>query len=175
MHRSLASLLTFCLAAVPASASRAQPLLDPQAILETGQEIAATSLANSLVASRDSAWAKGTQPMPPHIREALLAWYPAELLDSVEYRVGIEEDGSVQSLSMRYSNALAVTAIDTIIFRNPSDAETNVALWGHEMKHIEQFQRWGLMDFARRYVRDHEAVEAEAYAIGAKIKARYGG
>ena len=31
------------------------------------------------------------------------------------------------------------------------------------------------MKFARRYVRDHEAVEREAYAIGAEIKAVYGG
>lgn len=170
-----AHLLALCLAALPATAPQAQVLLDPQTVLNTGIDIAATALANALVASRDAAWAQGTEPMPPHIREALLAWYPADLLDSVEFRVGVAEDASVQSLSMRYSDATAVTAIDTIIFHDAWDAQNNVALWGHEVKHVEQFRTWGLIDFARAYVRDHQAVEAEAYAIGAEIKARYGG
>jgi hypothetical protein len=170
-----APLLALLLAALPATAPRAQPLFDPTAAIETGYEIAATALAHALVASRDAAWEQGTRPMPPHIRQALLAWYTADLLDSVEYRVGITEDGSVQSLAMRYGDALAVAAIDTIVFRYAWDAEDNVALWGHEVKHVEQVRRWGLMGFARRYVRDHHSVEAEAYAIGAEIQARLGG
>lgn len=170
-----APFLALLLAALAATGPRAQTSFDPTAAIETGYEIAATTLANALVASRDAAWAEGTDPIPPHIRQALLTWYPADLLDSIEYRVGVAEDASVQSLSMRYSDATAVTAIDTIIFRDAWDAQNNVALWGHEVKHVEQFQRWGLMDFARRYVRDHATVEAEAYAIGAVIKARLGG
>lgn len=167
--------LLLCLAALPATSPRAQGLFDPQAALDTGIDIAAASLANALVASRDAAWAQGTEPMPPHIREALLTWYPADLLDSIEFRVGVAEDASVQSLSMRYSDATAVTAIDTIIFADAEDALNNVALWGHEVKHVDQFRTWGLMEFARRYVIDHQAVEAEAYAIGAEIRARHGG
>ena len=167
--------LAVFLAFLPATAPMAQTLLDRGAALETGYEIAATALANALVVSRDSAWAQGTDPMPPHIRAALLAWYPAELLDSIEYRTGVVEDASIQSLSMRYGEANAVTMIDTIIFADALDAENNVALWGHEVKHVEQFQRWGLMEFARRYVRGHDAVEAEAYAVGAAIKAAHSG
>lgn len=167
-------LLAICLSALPASPPQAQTLFDPSAALETGYEIAAATLANALVASRDAAWAQGTEPMPPHIRQALLAWYPADLLDSIEYRVGAPEDGSLQSLSMRYSDATAVTAIDTIIFADAWDAQNNVALWGHEVKHVEQFRTWGLMEFSRRYVTDHAGVEAEAYAIGAEINARLG-
>ena len=168
-------LLALLLTALPATPALAQSLLDPGSVIETGIEIAATTLANALVASRDAAWAEGTQPMPPQIRSALLAWYPADLLDSVEYRVGVAQDGSVQALAMRYSDATAVTAIDTIIFHDAWDAQHNVALWGHEVKHVEQFRRWGLMGFARAYVRDHQAVEAEAYAIGDRIKAQIGG
>jgi Domain of unknown function (DUF4157) len=175
MRCERARLFAFCLAALTATPPLAQTLLDPSAAFQTGIEIAATSLANALIASRDAAWAQGTEPMPPHIRQALLAWYPADLLDSIEYRVGVAEDGSVQSLSMRYSDATAVTAIDTIIFANAWDAQNNVGLWGHEVKHVEQFRTWGLMEFARRYVTDHQGVEAEAYAIGAQIKAVHGG
>lgn len=175
MRCSRASVLALCLAALPAPAPQAQTLFDPEAALNTGLEVAAAALANALVASRDAAWEQGTEPIPAHIRKALLAWYPADLLDSIEYRTGILEDATVQSLSMRYSDATAVTAIDTIIFRDAWDAQNNVALWGHEVKHVEQFRTWGLMEFARRYVRDHESVEAEAYAIGAAIKAIHGG
>jgi hypothetical protein len=170
-----APLFALLLAAFPATPVLAQTLLDPNAALETGIEIAAATLANALVASRDVAWQQGTEPIPPHIRAALLTWYPADLLDSIEYRVGVAEDGSVQSLAMRYGDATAVTAIDTIIFATAWDAQNNIALWGHEVKHVEQFRSWGLMDFARAYVRDHEAVEAEAYAIQAEIKAIHGG
>jgi hypothetical protein len=142
---------------------------------EIGIDYATASLANALVLSRDAAWAAGTQPMPPHIRQALLAWYPASLLDSVEYRTGIAEDSSLQTLAIRYGEATAITLIDTIVFADARAAETDIALWAHEVKHVEQFQRWGLMGFAEAYVRDHQAVEAEAYAIGNAVKAFHGG
>jgi hypothetical protein len=175
MRHGCATLLALTLVAFSATAPQAQTLFDPTAAMETGIEIAAATLANALVASRDAAWAQGTRPMPPPIREALLTWYPADLLDSIEYRVGVAEEATVQSLAMRFGDATAVTAIDTIIFHDTWDAEHNVSLWAHEVKHVEQFQRWGLMEFARRYVRDHVAVEDEAYAIGDVAKALYGG
>ena len=146
-----------------------------RAIFETSLDIAAASLANALVLSRDAAWEQGTQPVPPHIRQALLDWYPADLLDSIEYRTGIPEDSTLQSLAMRHGDATAITLIDTIVFADAWDAENNVSLWAHEVKHVEQFRRWGLLEFARRYVRDHQAVEAEAYAIGDAVKAIHGG
>jgi hypothetical protein len=146
-----------------------------RAIVETALDVAAASLANALVLSRDAAWAEGTRPMPPHIRQALLDWYPAELLDSIEYRTGIAEDSTLQSLAMRHGDATAITLIDTIVFANAWDAENNVALWAHEVKHVEQVRRWGLMGFAKAYVRDHQSVEAEAYAIGDAVMAIHGG
>lgn len=177
MPRRLVTAL--CLLAAPAAAQGTGLELPfettGRAAMETGLDLAATALANVLVASRDAAWAAGTDPMPAHIRQTLLAWYPADLLDSIEYRVGVTEDATVQSLAMRFGDATAVAAIDTIIFADAWDAQNNIALWGHEVKHVEQFRRWGVLDFARAYVRDHQAVEAEAYAIGAELKAVYGG
>jgi hypothetical protein len=172
-------ILLFVLLATPASAQGTGlpfPLdATSRTALEAAQNIAAASLAQALVVSRDAAWAAGTQPMPPHIRDALLAWYPAELLDSIEYRTGIAEDPTLQSLSMRYGEATAIALIDTIVFADARDADTNIALWAHEVKHVEQFRRWGLMGFAQAYVRDHQAVEDEAYAIGNAVKAIHGG
>jgi hypothetical protein len=63
-----------------------------------------------------------------------------------------------------------VTLIDTIIFRHASDAEDNVALWAHELKHVQQYQEWGVQGFAQRYTHDFNAVEAPAYAIQAEVR-----
>lgn len=146
-----------------------------RAVLENGLDLAASALASALQHSRDTARAAGTLPMPPRIRAALLDHYPADILDSIEYRVGVTEDASVQSASIRYGEATAVTTIDTITFADAWDAKNNIALWGHEVKHVDQFLTWGVYGFAQRYVRDHDAVERDAYAIGAAIKALHGG
>jgi hypothetical protein len=152
------------------------PLTAPgRAALETGLDLAASALANALQYSRDQARAAGTLRMPAHIRAALLDHYPADILDRIEYRIGVTEDTSIQSAAIRYGDATAVTTIDTITFANPWDAENNIALWGHEVKHVEQFQAWGVYGFAQRYVRDYEAVERDAFAIGAALRLRYGG
>ena len=165
------------LALAPANAQDLVPHLplDGRAALETGLDLAASALANALQHSRDAARAAGTLHMPEHIRAALLDHYPADLLDSVQYRIGGADTATVQSFSLRYGEATAVTTIDTITFADPWDAENNIALWGHEVKHVEQFQTWGVYGFAQRYVRDHEAVERDAYAIGAALKLLYGG
>lgn len=144
-----------------------------RAALDTGVDLLAATLANALRSSQDQARQAGTLPIPPQIRAALLTWYPAELLQGIEYRVGIGQDPTLQSWSIRYGDAVAVTTIDTITFANAFDATNNVALWAHEVKHVEQFRRWGVMDFARRYVRDHRAVEREALAAAGAFRTAY--
>jgi Domain of unknown function (DUF4157) len=176
LHRLIIALCCLATPTLPQGIDLLRPVESTgHAVLETALDLAAAALAKALVQSRDAAWAAGTRPMPPHIRDALFTHFPADLLDSVEYRVGITEDSTIQTWSLRYGEATAVTTIDTITFANPWDAENNVPLWAHEMKHVEQFQTWGLYGFAQAYVRDHEAVEAEAYAVGATFKALYGG
>lgn len=144
-----------------------------RAALDTGIDMLAATLANALRSSQDQARQAGTLPIPPQIRAALLTWYPAELLQGIDYRVGAGEDPTLQSWSIRYGDAVAVTTIDTITFADAFDATNNVALWAHEVKHVEQFRRWGVMDFARRYVRDHPAVEREALAAAEAFRAAY--
>ena len=175
MRRSRARLLALCLAALAAAPAQAQGLFDSSAIRELGIDVAAAALANALQASREAARAEGTRPIPPHIRKALLPWFPADLLDSIAYRVDSAKAGSIQALSIRYGDAIAVAVIDTIIFANPRDAETNLTLWAHEVQHVAQFRAWGVYGFAQAYVRDHEAVEREAWAVAAAVSAAMGG
>jgi hypothetical protein len=63
----------------------------------------------------------------------------------------------------------AVTLVDIIVFRNPDDALNNAALWAHELKHVQQYLQWGVGEFAARYTRDYNAIEAPAYEIQARV------
>ncbi len=63
-----------------------------------------------------------------------------------------------------------MTLIDVIVFRHASDAQDNVALWAHELKHVEQYLDWGVAEFARRYTLDHRAVEQPAYALEIEVE-----
>ena len=65
------------------------------AAMETTLDLAASALASALQQSRDEARHAGTLPMPPRVREALLAHFPAQLLDSITYRVGLTENATV--------------------------------------------------------------------------------
>ena len=120
-------------------------------------------LADAIRQSRDDARDAGTLPMPASIREKLLRVYPFSLLEGVRYRVHDGDPLSVQGASFRFGDANAVTLIDTVIFSSATNAEQSAVIWAHEIKHVEQYRRWGLADFAARYVRDWEAVEKEAY------------
>ena len=91
-----------------------------------------------------------------------MGFYPASLLDNVRYRVGQGHELSVQANSIRFGDAVAVALIDTIVFADQWDAQNNVVLWAHELRHIDQYRRWGLTDFGKRYVRSYRRVEEEA-------------
>jgi hypothetical protein len=68
----------------------------------------------------------------------------------------------------------AVTVDDIIVFNTqPAPFSTNPQSqnwWGHEVTHVEQYQRWGVEEFAYRYAKDAgAALEGEAKARGAAV------
>jgi hypothetical protein len=77
------------------------------------------------------------------------------------------------ALSFRFGDAAAIALIDVVMFRNERDAQNNPKLWAHELTHIQQYQRWGVLDFAKRYVKDHGGVEAEADANAERFASWY--
>ena len=100
----------------------------------------------------------GAMPMPPDIRQAIQGLYD-DGLNMVRYKVG---DGGALNLannSIRVGGAEAVTLIDVVVFRGPTEAN-DPGLWVHELKHVEQFRDWGVRDFAIRYMRSWNSVEA---------------
>ncbi|MFF5866648.1 DUF4157 domain-containing protein [Pseudomonas sp. NPDC012596] len=182
-----ASLLSALLLSTPAWAEQACPPgqyqvclmgcfcapIDPgQAgqVLKDVEVMASSSLAFALRQARDEATASGSEPIPLHIRAQLEPWYDFAVLDAARYRVGDEQQISAANALLQNPDVNAVTLIDTIIFRHASDAEDNVALWAHELKHVQQYLELGVEAFATGYTRNYEALEGPAYKIEAEVE-----
>ena len=133
-------------------------------------QIAAPALALWLTQARAEAASADTQPIPPQLREQLLRWYDPGVLDAARYKVSDNGQFSAATAMLQNPDVGAVTLIDIILFRDAQTAEQNVALWAHELKHVQQFQAWGVEGFAQRYTQDFNAVEAPAYAIQAEVR-----
>jgi len=133
-------------------------------------QIAAPALALWLTQARAEAANGSVQPIPPHIREQLLRWYDPSVLDAARYTVSDNGQLSSATAMLQNPDVGAVTLIDIILFRDAQTAEQDVALWAHELKHVQQYQEWGVEGFAQRYTQDFNAVEAPAYAIQAEVR-----
>ncbi|MHC8287462.1 eCIS core domain-containing protein [Pseudomonas sp. XS1P51] len=133
-------------------------------------QIAAPALALWLTQARAEAASAGIQPIPPHIREQLLRWYDPSVLDTARYKISDNSQFSAATAMLQNPDVGAVTLIDIILFRDAQTAEQNIALWAHELKHVQQYQEWGVEGFAQRYTQDFNAVEAPAYAIQAEVR-----
>ena len=139
------------------------------AIFDDVGKMAATSLEQWLVRSRNAAAAGAVHPIPLHIRAHLEPYYDLQVLDSARYKVGEDVQLTAGHTLLQNPDVRAVTLIDIIVFRHEQDALNDVALWAHELKHVQQYLQWGVGEFARRYTRDHAAVEAPAYEIQRQV------
>jgi hypothetical protein len=143
--------------------------------IETFEQIRAPVLETWLLGSRNDIYLD-TAAVPEQIRSALAGRVPATVLERARYKVGFTDTLNLGNVAMNYGDLLdgrtveAITLVDVIVFRNEADAAGNIALWAHELTHIQQFMEWGTREFARRYVEDPEAVEAPAYAAGARYR-----
>lgn len=169
MLRTSLALAAAALLATTASAQEPQARrgLVPNAasglVLSTAQygaNIVSGTLESALKRSRDTARAD-SKPIPDEIRDALTPFYPAELLDNVRYSIGDTTPGGLAGFAIRNGNAAAVTLIDTVVFSDESHIR-NLALWAHEIHHVEQYKDWGIAGFASRYAFNWQDVEAEA-------------
>lgn len=143
--------------------------------LELNAVVGAYALEQWFIASRNSAM-NGAMPIPPYIRQQLQGVYDENLLNMVRYKVG---DGGALNLannSIRVGHAEAVTLIDVVVFKGPTEAQ-DAALWVHELKHVEQFRAWGVRDFSINYLRSWNSVEDVAYAAQRQFatQPRFGG
>lgn len=142
---------------------------DIDGLYEDATQLAASGLEQGLRQARERAAADGTEPVPLHIRAQLEAYFDLAVLDSARFKVGGNETLNAGNALLQNPDVQAVTLIDIIVFRNTEDAQQNVALWAHELLHVQQYQQWGVREFTRRYTRDHDAIEAPAYQLQIKV------
>lgn len=131
--------------------------------------LAASGLERWLVQSRNAVAAGETHAIPLHVRVQLEPYYELQVLETARYRVGDEAQLSAAGAMLQNPDVQAVTLVDIIIFRHEQDALDNVALWAHELRHVQQYQQWGVAEFARRYTRDYRSVEAPAYEMQGRV------
>jgi hypothetical protein len=127
-----------------------------------GSNIIAATLESALRKSRDYA-RETSQPIPDDVRDALVPFYPEEILKNVRYAIGDTSPDGLAGFAIRNGNAAAVTLIDTVVFKDESHVR-NIALWSHELRHVEQYSEWGVLGFASRYAFGWQEVEADAEA-----------
>ncbi len=120
------------------------------------------TFANALQKSRDTVRPE-SKPIPEAVIKGLTPFYPAELLRDVRYTIGDPSKTGLAGFAIRNGNAAAVTLIDTIVFKDEKFVNS-LALWAHEMHHVQQYKDWGLSGFAARYAFGWTDVEAEASA-----------
>ncbi|MNO75691.1 hypothetical protein D3C76_667480 [compost metagenome] len=146
---------------------------DPRPIFGTMQEdlggIAASALQSWIVESRTAALREGSEPIPADIRKQLEPYFDSKVLDVARFKIGSGDQFNIGNAVMQSPDTEAVTLVDVIVFRNLNDAMDNIPLWAHEMTHVQQYQEWGVKEFATRYSHDFNSVEAPAYQMGSRV------
>ena len=141
----------------------------PGEVYDTLGRMAAGTLANWLRHAREVAAGGDIQPVPLHIRARLESYYGLHVLETARYTTGAQAQLDAANALLQNPDVHAVTLVDVIVFRQGRDAQENVALWAHELMHVQQFLEWGVDEFAARYSRDYRLVEAPAYAIQQRV------
>lgn len=131
---------------------------------ETQAQVVGLPLEQWFNASRGAS-INGAAPIPWQIRQALDGFSDRDAMDRVRYR--IQDDGAFNLAHIieqwRLYDVTAVTLIDVVVFRGPSEAN-EPCIWAHELTHVAQFRDWGVHSFAISYARDPNSAENDAYA-----------
>lgn len=133
-------------------------------------QVAAPALRDWILESRHRALQAGSEPIPLHIRAQLEAYFDLQVLDSVRYRVGDPNQGNLSYGLLQNPDISAVTLVDLVIFQNAQEAENDVALWAHELLHVQQYLQFGVDGFTERYVRDSSSLESPAYQLQSRVR-----
>lgn len=140
--------------------------LAQNAALDTAAKQATPTVVAAIKASRKVALDTGTEPIPPAILRRLTGFFPKSMLDTVRYRVGWGDARPQPPLAPLFlvPSTKAMTLGEVVVFRDAT-AAADIRIWVHELGHVQQYERWGVDDFARRYVENFQAVEDDAWAV----------
>lgn len=121
----------------------------------------APALAATIRLSRNRAHAAGVRRPPAHVVRALSPYFSQAVLSRVRWRPPMRRPSMSSLLVAWYFREGAVTLDDVVLFSDARLAQ-DAGFWAHELTHVEQYQRYGVDGFARRYVDDWPALEREA-------------
>jgi len=138
---------------------------------EASVETNAPILAAWLQQSRNNAIG-GASPIPIHIRQRFTGFYDEDVLSRARYKVGDTGAVNLGNLALTYGDRSAIVLVDVIVFANAYDIQNNLALWAHELRHVQQYRDWGVLDFAKRYLRSWNGVENEAESMASSYQNR---
>jgi len=122
------------------------------------------TLERAIIESRNTA-INGSMPIPAQIRQQLTGYASEDSMNRVRYKIGDNGFVNLAHLLEQGGFAAAVTLIDVVVFRGPSEA-ADPSIWAHELTHVDQYQSWGVHSFAVQYARNSRGVEDPAYAKG---------
>jgi len=122
------------------------------------------TLEQAIIASHNTA-INGAMPIPPQIRQQLTGYASEDSMNRVRYKIGDNGFANLAHLLEQGGVAAAVTLIDVVVFRGPSEA-ADPSIWAHELTHVDQYRDWGVHSFAVQYARNWRSVEDPAYAKG---------
>ena len=96
--------------------------------------------------------------VPPEMaRRLLILGVPEQFVSRARWSNNWRAVDTVFSMDAR-----AMCLQDVIVFRDLQDVYNDVALWVHELKHLEQYDRLGLERFAAEYTVNRQTYENEA-------------
>ena len=136
-------------------------------ITEAGVELSAPLVKNAIIESRKNAEGAGVDTLPDDILEKFTGYIEDSLLKRVRYRVGHVHELSLPALAFRFLHKDAIVLENVIVFRKHIDSNSpdDLWLWAHELGHVQQYNCWGISNFAKRYLRNFIVVEREADRI----------
>jgi hypothetical protein len=130
----------------------------------------APALALTIRLTHDRAMASGVRPVPANVVRALSPYFSPAVLNGARWRPPMPPPSMSALLVRWYFREGAVTLRDVVLFSDASLAQ-DPGFWAHELTHVEQYQRYGVDGFARRYVSNWEGLEREARDRASKVRA----
>lgn len=137
----------------------------PGNLTDTGIQV----LAQAIVYLRDIV-IENSKPMPEKIKRKLTPYFDRHILQKVRYTT--DWSPAISAALRRFMDtgrySLALTLDNVIVFSDEESLD-NLWLWVHELKHVEQYDRWGIRTFAGNYLENYQSIENEANEYAAQV------
>ncbi len=143
--------------------------------LPEGEAFVASSFAQAIRDVHERAKPKA-RPIPAAIKTDLASFFSTTpwLLDKARW-VTADEIGGVTDLVLLNPDVTAITIDDIVVFRDGASAESDRALWAHELVHVLQYETLGVDGFAKDYLESGGTdFEAEAEAFAGRVREKLG-